>query len=75
MKISEMKLGDVVEIVGYNDGNATYRAKILALGMITGTKIKLVNVAPLGDPVEFAVRGYHLSLRRDEANILQIKKV
>ena len=75
MKISDMKLGDVAEIAGYHDGNATYRAKILALGLITGTKIKLINVAPLGDPVEFAVRGYHLSLRREEANILQIKKI
>lgn len=75
MKISDMKLGDVAEIIGYNEGNATYRAKILALGLITGTKIKLVNVAPLGDPVEFSLRGYHLSLRRDEANILQIKKI
>ena len=62
MKISEMRLGDVAEITGYNDGNATYRAKILALGLITGTKIKLINVA-------------HLSLRRSEADILQIKKV
>lgn len=70
-----MKLGDVAEIIGYNEGNATYRAKILALGLITGTKIQLVNVAPLGDPVEFSLRGYHLSLRRDEANILQIKKI
>lgn len=75
MKISDMKLGDVAEIIGYNEGNATYRAKILALGLITGTKIKLINVAPLGDPVEFSLRGYHLSLRRDEANILQIKKI
>lgn len=75
MKISEMRLGDVAEITGYNDGNATYRAKILALGLITGTKIKLINVAPLGDPVEFSLRGYHLSLRRSEADILKIKKV
>lgn len=75
MKISDMKLGDVAEIIGYNEGNATYRAKILALGLITGTKIKLINVAPLGDPVEFSLRGYHLSLRRDESDILQIKKI
>lgn len=75
MTLSEMKPGDYAEILGYTMGNAAYRAKLLALGLTRGTKIRLVNVAPLGDPVELAVRGYHLSLRRAEANVLKVREL
>ncbi len=37
------------------------------MGLLPGTRVKLVRTAPLGDPLEIEVRGYHLSLRRDEA--------
>ena len=52
-----------------------YRAKLLALGLTRGTRIRLVNVAPLGDPVELEVRGFSLSLRKDEAAVLDVVKV
>jgi len=43
------------------------RARLMEMGLIVGTPIELVRFAPLGDPVEIKVRGYHLSLRRHEA--------
>lgn len=73
MTLAEMKTGDMAEIVGYAMGNARYRAKLLALGLTHGVRIKVVNVAPLGDPFELAVRGYHLSLRRDEVGVIKVK--
>jgi ferrous iron transport protein A len=70
-----MNPGQTVEIVGYAAGNAAYRAKLLALGLTRGTRLTLVNVAPLGDPLDFEVRGFHLSLRKAEASVLKVKHV
>jgi len=73
MTMADMKTGEMAEITGYALGNAIYRAKLLALGLTHGARIKVTNVAPLGDPFELAVRGYHLSLRRDEAKVIKVR--
>lgn len=75
MTMSELKAGELAEITGYTLGNAAYRAKLLALGLTHGVQLKIINVAPLGDPFEIAVRGYHLSLRRDEVGVIKVKKI
>ena len=75
MTMAELKAGEMAEITGYTLGNAVYRAKLLALGLTHGTQIKIINVAPLGDPFEIAVRGYHLSLRRDEVGVIKVRKL
>lgn len=75
MTMGELKSGELAEITGYTHGNAAYRAKLLALGLTHGTQIKIINVAPLGDPFELAVRGYHLSLRRDEVSVIKVRKI
>lgn len=75
MTLSELKSGEMAEITGYTLGNAAYRAKLLALGLTHGVKLKIINVAPLGDPFEIAVRGYHLSLRRDEVGVIKVRKL
>ena len=75
MTLAEMKKGEFAEIAGYALGNARYRAKLLALGLTRGQQLKVINVAPLGDPFEIAVRGYHLSLRKDEAAVIKVKKL
>jgi ferrous iron transport protein A len=43
------------------------RGRLLEMGLLVGTKVELVRFAPLGDPVEIKVRGYHLTLRKQEA--------
>ena len=75
MTLAELKSGEMAEITGYTLGNAMYRAKLLALGLTSGVQTKIINVAPLGDPFEIAVRGYHLSLRRDEVGVIKVKKL
>jgi ferrous iron transport protein A len=52
---------------------ADARARLLELGLLTGTRVQLVRFAPLGDPVEIKVRGYHLSLRRREAELILVE--
>jgi ferrous iron transport protein A len=75
MTMADLKAGDIAEITGYTLGNATYRAKLLALGLTRGVQIKIINVAPLGNPFEIAVRGYHLSLRKDEVGVIKVRKI
>ena len=75
MTLAELKAGEMAEITGYTLGNAVYRAKLLALGLTRGQQLKVINVAPLGDPFELAVRGYHLSLRREEVKVIKVKKI
>lgn len=75
MTMADLKVGEMARISGYMFGNAAYRAKLLALGLTHGTSVKLVNQAPLGDPIELAVRGYHLSLRREEAKVVRVERL
>lgn len=48
------------------------KVKILSLGLVMGTLVKVVNVAPLGDPITIEVRGSRISLRKSEASIVKI---
>ncbi len=50
-----------------------YKKKLLAMGLTPGTEFKVTRVAPLGDPVEILVRGFKLSLRKDEAAVLAVE--
>ncbi len=49
------------------DGEASLRQRLQEMGLVRGTPVRFVRVAPLGDPIEIRVRGYHLSLRRQDA--------
>jgi ferrous iron transport protein A len=49
------------------------RGRLLEMGMLVGTPVELVRFAPLGDPVEIKVRGYHLSLRKHEAEQIWVR--
>ena len=56
-------------------GHGALRKRLLDMGVTPGAEIAVVRVAPLGDPVEYLVRGYHLSLRRSEAQQIQVHTV
>lgn len=73
-RLKDLKVGECAEILGYEGKDPVYRTKLLAMGLTKGTEIKLMKVAPLGDPVEIVVRGYNLSLRKSEADILQVRR-
>lgn len=48
------------------------RGRLMEMGLLAGTTVELVRFAPLGDPVELKVRGYHLTLRRHEADLVRV---
>lgn len=73
LKLSAMKPDDKAVITGYREGPKQYRRKLLSFGLTEGTEITMKKTAPLGDPVEISVRGYSLSLRKAEAEVLELE--
>ncbi len=56
-------------------GGAALRKRLLDMGLVPGAEISVVRVAPLGDPVEYMVKGYRLSLRRSEASHVLVERL
>lgn len=54
------------------DGQGAVAVRLLEMGFVPGTHVEVVKVAPLGDPLELRVRGYHVSLRRAEASRIRV---
>jgi ferrous iron transport protein A len=52
---------------------ADKRARLMEMGLLAGTTVELIRFAPLGDPVEIKVRGYHLTLRKHEAEQIWVR--
>jgi ferrous iron transport protein A len=75
VKLRDLATGEHAIVTGYDAGDAAYRGRLLAMGLTKGIVVKLVRVAPLGDPVKVEVRGYSLSLRKAEADALQVEAV
>ena len=73
--IADLAVGDSGQVSGFAKGMKTYRQKLLAMGLVKGTQFTISRVAPMGDPVEIAVRNFNLSLRRDEAAALLVEGV
>ncbi|WP_337996656.1 FeoA family protein [Oleispirillum naphthae] len=72
--LRDMAVGDSGRVLGFLEGSSAYRRKLLALGLTKGAAFRVTRVAPLGDPVEIVVRGFSLSLRRAEADIILVEK-
>ena len=75
VKVKDLKPGESAVITGYEAGCNYYRQKLLSMGLIKGTKLTLLKIAPLGDPVQLELRGFKLSLRKQEADILMLDTV
>ena len=72
-RLGEMNPGQEAYIAGYREGEGAYKKRLLAMGLTRGAKVTLKKIAPLGDPVEVEVRGFNLSLRKSEADILILR--
>ncbi|RMG40555.1 MAG: iron transporter [Planctomycetota bacterium] len=74
MTLDQLKPGQVavvVDVIG-DDGIAM---RLMEMGLTEGVEVRLIGTAPFGDPMEFELRGYHLSLRSTEARRVQIRLV
>lgn len=75
MQLSNMNIGQKARIIKVLAGDKAYRQRLIALGLVPGTELMVSHIAPFGDPIEILVRGFALSLRKEEACILQIEGI
>ena len=70
--LSDAKVGERLRVVRVA-GAGGLRTRLLELGVLPGTTIEVVRIAPLGDPLELRLRGYALSIRRADAGIVTVE--
>ena len=72
MTLRDAKVGDTVKVVKIHGEGAT-RRRIMDMGITRSVEIYVRKVAPLGDPFEITVRGYELSLRKADAEMIEVE--
>lgn len=72
LSADKLSMGARARVIGYTDAESTVTKQLQQLGLILGVELTLRRSAPLGDPMEFHVRGYRLALRKKEAAQLQL---
>ena len=70
--LRQAKIGETVTVVKLH-GEGAVKRRIMDMGLTRGTEVYVRKVAPLGDPIEVTVRGYELSLRKADAEMIEIE--
>ena len=70
--LRDTKPGETVKGVKLN-GSGAVKRRIMDMGITKGVEVYVRKIAPLGDPVEFTVRGYELSLRKEDAEMVEVE--
>ena len=72
--LKELKVGDTARVVKLY-GEGAVKRRIMDMGLTKGVDVQIRKVAPLGDPIEVTVRGYELSIRKADAEIIEVETV
>ena len=72
MKLNEVEVGSTVTVKKI-EGDGAYKRRIMDMGITKGVELYIRKVAPLGDPVEITVRGYELSIRKADAEMIEVE--
>jgi ferrous iron transport protein A len=72
MTLNDIAIGDSCVVTKLND-TGEIRRRIMDMGLTKGATVSVRKVAPLGDPIDLIVRGYHLSLRREDAKMIEVE--
>ena len=70
--LKEAKIGETVKVVKLH-GEGAVKRRIMDMGITKGAEVYIRKVAPLGDPIEVTVRGYELSLRKADAEMIEVE--
>lgn len=70
--LKEAKIGETVKVIKLH-GEGAVKRRIMDMGITRGVDVHIRKVAPLGDPIEITVRGYELSLRKADAQMIEIE--
>ncbi len=74
MTLKETKVGETVKVIKLN-GEGAIKRRIMDMGITKQAVITVRKVAPLGDPIELTVRGYELSIRKADADLIEVEYV
>ncbi len=74
MKLSDLKPGEYA-IVRDLLGKGPIHQRLLSMGILPGTVIRMVRASPFGDPIEYEIRGFFISLRKNEASYVEVDKI
>ena len=74
LTLGDLKANDKVEVTGFQRDSKEIIDKLLAMGFSRGAAIKILRFAPLGDPIDIEVKGTNLSLRKEEAKLVYVRR-
>ncbi|MGM0608890.1 MAG: FeoA family protein [Candidatus Muiribacteriota bacterium] len=74
MKLSDLKHGERGKIINIK-GNKNLKRRLMTMGFTQGEEVKFEKFAPLGDPADYVIKNYHISLRKSEAQCIEIEKL
>ena len=70
--LKDVKVGEKTRVIKVH-GQGALKRRIMDMGVTTGVEISVRKLAPLGDPIEINVRGYELSLRKEDASLIEVE--
>ncbi len=75
MKLSDLKAGESGQILALNSLSADVRKKLMVMGLLPNTQVRLIRRAPMGDPLQVEVRGVSIAVRESIAASIDVEKV
>lgn len=73
MTLTNLPVGVKAKVISVNGNNAITK-RLMEMGVVPGVSVRVVKSAPFGDPIEIRVRGYHLAMRRSEADTIEVSE-
>lgn len=74
LTLERLKKNELVEVTGFERISKEVVDRLLAMGIAKGAEVKIVRFAPLGDPIDIEVKGTNLSLRKEEAKLILVRR-
>lgn len=74
MTLTEIPIGKTTTVIAVHGKDAISK-RLMEMGVVPGVSIRVIKSAPFGDPIEIRVRGYHLAMRKNEANQIEVENV
>jgi len=74
LTLDDLTTGEKAKVVKIN-AKGPFKKRLLEMGFVQGTIVEVIKYAPLKDPVEYQVKGYHVSLRHEEAQKIEVTRV
>lgn len=74
MNLTSLPIGAIAKVLSVNGDNPITK-RLMEMGVVPGVSVRVIKSAPFGDPLEIRVRGYHLAMRKTEANQIEVQSL